>query len=234
MNRMENIAIIPARSGSKGLINKNIKRLGNKPLLAYTIEAALASGIFSNVFVSTDSEEYASIAVAYGAEVPFLRSEQTAGDKASSWDVVRETLEEYKQRGKEFSMVALLQPTSPLRRAEDIINAYQLFGEKGANAVVSVCEADHSPLWCNTLPKDLSLEGFIRKEVSSMPRQELNSYYRINGGIYMVDVRYFTQTENLYTTGCYAYVMDKRRSVDIDDEFDFRIAESILAMPESL
>jgi CMP-N,N'-diacetyllegionaminic acid synthase len=230
MDKIKNIAIIPARSGSKGLINKNIKLLQGKPLLAYSIDAALSSGLFDEVYVSTDSTEYAKVAMEYGASVPFLRSEATATDKASSWDVVREALDRYQELGKSFDIITLLQPTTPLRRTEDIKNAYQLYQEKKANAIVSVCEMDHSPLWSNTLPENLSLENFIRKEVSSIPRQQLNTYYRINGGIYMVKVDYFFQVESIYHSKCYAYIMDKKCSIDIDDAFDFAVAEAILAM----
>lgn len=227
---MKNIAIIPARSGSKGLINKNIKSLCGKPLLVYSIEAALASGIFEEVYVSTDSEEYAQIAKDYGASVPFLRNEVTSTDKASSWEVVREALNRYEEKGSIYDMVTLLQPTTPLRTAKDITKAYQLYIEKQANSIVSVCEIDHSPLWSNTLPQDLSLEHFIKKEVAKLPRQELQTYYRINGGIYMVNVNYFKQTEDIYATRSYAYIMDKKNSIDIDDIFDFNIAEAILTM----
>lgn len=230
MDKGKNIAIIPARSGSKGLKNKNIKSLNGKPLLAYSIDAALDSGLFDEIYVSTDSEEYAKIALDYGAKVPFLRSIATATDTSSSWDVVREALKKYEQMGRSFSVVTLLQPTTPLKKAEDIQGAYQIYLEKNANAVVSVCEVDHSPLWCNTLPEDRSLSNFIHKEINGLPRQELKTYYRINGGIYMVKVDYFNQTDNIYASECFAYIMDKSRSIDIDDEFDFKIAEAILTM----
>ena len=120
---MKNIAIITARSGSKGLPHKNIKLLNGKPLMAWSIEAALKSGMFDTVIVSTDSEEYARIAREYGAEVPFLRSEATSGDNANSWDTVAEVLDNYRKLGREFDTFMLLQPTSPLRSAEDIQRA---------------------------------------------------------------------------------------------------------------
>ena len=109
-----NIAIIPARSGSKGLKDKNIKNLLGKPVMAYSIEAALKSGQFSTVMVSTDSEQYAKIALEYGAEVPFFRSKTTSSDTASSWDAVLEVLSEYEKLGQRFSTFCLLQPTSPM------------------------------------------------------------------------------------------------------------------------
>ena len=120
---MKNLAIIPARSGSKGLKDKNIKMLSGKPLMAYTIEAAIESKMFCKVMVSTDSGNYAEIAREYGAEVPFLRSNELSGDKAGSWEVVLEVLQQYQTVGEIFDTVCLLQPTSPLRDSADIIQA---------------------------------------------------------------------------------------------------------------
>ena len=184
---MNNLAIIPARSGSKGLKDKNIKLLNGKPLIAYSIEAAKKSEIYSHILVSTDSERYGEIAIQYGAEVPFYRSEENASDVASSWDVVKEVLKKYQEMGIVFDTFTLLQPTSPLRKYEDIKKAYELFKEKDAIAVVSVCEMEHSPLWSNTLPENNSLSGFLRAD-SNKQRQKLETFYRINGAIYMADV----------------------------------------------
>lgn len=227
---MTSIAIIPARSGSKGLPDKNIKLLHDKPLLAYSIEVAEKSGLFDCIHVSTDSERYEQIAREYGADVPFLRNEELSGDTAGSWDVVRWVLRQYAARGQRFDMVTLLQPTSPLREAEDIKQAYHLFEEKAADAVVSVCEMDHSPLWSNTLPEDGSMDGFL-DQVADAGRQQLPTYYRINGAIYMLRTALLAEgAPGLYREGTYAYVMPKERSVDIDDALDFAIAETILKM----
>ena len=225
---MKNLAIIPARSGSKGLKDKNIKLLNGKPLMAYTIEAAIQSKMFDEVMVSTDSEEYADIAKKYGAKVPFMRSSELSNDTASSWDLVRDVLHKYKKDGKEFDTVALLQPTSPLRTAEDIIEGYKIINEKNANAIVAVCEVEHSPLWCNTLPDDLSMEKFIRPEILGLPRQSIPKYYRINGAIYIVKTEYFNKTKNIYSEKSFAFIMKKENSVDIDDEFDYFIAGNLL------
>lgn len=225
---MNNLAVITARSGSKGLKDKNIKMLKDKPLLAYSIEAAKQSGIFSKIFVSTDSERYAETARKYGADVPFLRSEKIAGDSASSWDAVRESLCRYEDLGQQFDTVCLLQPTSPLRSSEDIINGYQLFIEKEADYVISVCQTEHSPLWSNTLSADMSMDGFIDKEIYSKPRQELPVYYRINGALYIVRVSVLDRVDNLYCKGCYAYVMPMERSIDIDTALDFQMAELLM------
>lgn len=226
---MKNLAIIPARSGSKGLPDKNIKMLGDKPLLAYSVEAAQKSGMFDEIMVSTDSEEYARIAKESGASVPFLRSAEMSGDKAGSWDTVREVLENYKKLGKEFDTVCLLQPTSPLRTSEDIIGAYDLFEKKAAVAVVSVCEMEHSPLWSNTLPKDGSLGNFIRNK-SGNRRQDIETYYRLNGAVYIVYVSELLKSTDLFREGSFAYVMPTERSVDIDTERDFEYAQFLLGL----
>lgn len=226
---MGNLAIIPARSGSKGLKDKNIKLLSGKPLLAYTIEAARESGLFDEIMVSTDSQEYADTAKQWGANVPFLRSNELSNDTASSWDAVKEVIERYKNLGTEFDTVALLQPTSPLRTSNDIIEGYNVIEVKEANFVVGVCEMDHSPLWANTLPEDLSMENFIRPEVVKMPRQSIPTYYRINGALYIVKVDYLMRTPDIYGDRSFASVMKKENSIDIDDQMDFTIAEVLIS-----
>lgn len=227
---MKKLAIIPARSGSRGLPDKNIKNLQGKPLMAYTIEAAIASEQFDEVMVSTDSKEYAEIAIEYGASVPFLRSADNAGDTSSSWDVVKEVLRNYEKEGKTFEQVALLQPTSPLRTKDDILNGFQTMNEKDAEFVVSVCEVEHSPLWANTLPNDQSMENFIDPKVMALPRQQIPTYYRLNGAFYLVNVQYLLSNDDLYGGKSYAFIMERKNSVDIDDIFDYKYAETLLKM----
>ena len=226
---MKNLAVIPARSGSFRLKDKNIIDLCGKPLMAYTVEAAIKSGMFSNIVVSTDSPIYAEIAKKYGAECPFLREEELSSSSASSWDVVLDAVNRYQEKGLFFDTVTLLQPTSPLRTHEDIIEGFKLFEEKNANAVIGVCEAEHSPLRCNILPQDLSLAGFIDKKYSNLPRQMLSTYYRVNGALYIVKIEVLKDNvNNLYDNGSYAYIMPKENSVDIDDEFDLMLAKTVL------
>lgn len=225
---MKRIAIIPARSGSKGLKDKNIKELNGKPLLAYSIEAALDSKQFDKVFVSTDSQIYADIAIQYGADASFLRSDKNSTDTAGSWDVVREVIDTFKSMGEEYDEIMLLQATSPLRTSEDIINAVELLKEKEGNAVVSLTECDHSPIWCNTLSKDCSMDGFDREEYKDLPRQSLPTFYRYNGAIYLVTKDELHNIGHMLEKGCYAYVMPQSRSIDIDTALDFMIAETIM------
>ncbi len=229
---MKNIAIIPARSGSKGVRDKNIRDLCGKPLMAYTIEAALDSGEFDEVMVSTDSEIYAEIARKYGANVPFLRSAKTASDTASSWDMVDEVLSGYAALGKAFDTFCLLQPTSPLRTKEDIQGAYELFRTKAEFAVVSVCETEHSPLWCGQIPEDGEFTNFLPKETPKQ-RQATGKYYRLNGAIYIVDTNRFKMERFLYQKGSYAFIMKQEHSVDIDTEMDFKIAEVYMTAIQS-
>ena len=121
------IAVIPARSGSKGLKDKNIKKLNGKPLIAYTIDAAKNANIFDKIIVSTDSEKYAEISREYGAQVPFLRSGKNSSDGANSWDVVKEVLMKLDEK---YDIIVLLQPTSPLRTSENILESLKLFFKK--------------------------------------------------------------------------------------------------------
>ena len=225
---MSNIAIIPARSGSKGVKDKNIRELCGKPLIAYSIEAALRSGEFDEVMVSTDSDRYAEIAKKYGASVPFLRSAQTSSDTASSWDMLDEVLHNYEKIGRVFDSFCLLQPTSPLRTAEDIKAAYRLYREKASFAVVSVCEAEHSPLWCGHLPSSGEFDNFVDADMI-LQRQAGQKFYRLNGAIYIINTERYKKDRFLYQKGSYAYIMSQDQSADIDTELDFLFAELLIS-----
>lgn len=226
--RMKSLAIIPARSGSKGLKDKNIKSFVGKPLLAFTILAAKESQCFDEIMVSTDSKEYAAIAMEYGASVPFLRSNRMSSDDASSWDVVDEVLEGYSSIDRRFDCFCLLQPTSPLRNAEHIKNAFDEMRLKQAKAIVGVTEAGHSLALYNTLPADSSMSNFVNQGDKLRRRQDYKEiYYRINGAIYLIDVPFFQESRNIYRDGCYAFEMDRLSSIDIDDKVDFALAELI-------
>lgn len=221
------IAVIPARSGSKGIQHKNIKELAGMPLIAHSILAAQRSGMFSKIFVSTDSRRYADIAAEYGADASFLRSDINSSDSASSWDAVREVLNIFRKRKEYFETVMLLQPTSPLRTEVDIKYSFCLFVEKKAKSVISVTETEHSPLWCNTLPESLSMDKFRNEKYSNLPRQLLPKYYQINGAIYLLSADELYK-DRMFKEGCYAYIMPRERSIDIDSELDFMIAEQMI------
>ncbi|RGY59143.1 acylneuraminate cytidylyltransferase family protein [Fusobacterium ulcerans] len=219
------LAIIPARSGSKGLKDKNIKMMNGKPLIAYTIEAAQNSKIFEDIIISTDSEKYAEIVKKYGGSVPYLRDKKLANDNAKSSDVILDILNRVEKKYDSFIM---LQPTSPLRTEKNIIEAYKMYLEKKANSVVSVCEMEHSPLWANILNEERRMDSFLKGIDVNKNRQELETYYRINGALYIANVEYFKKYQDFYYKDSYAYIMEKENSIDIDDELDFKIAEYLI------
>lgn len=228
------IAIIPARSGSKGLKDKNIKLLNGKPLIAYSIEAAFDSGLFDIIHVSTDSEKYAKLAREYGADVPFLRDKKNAGDTSSSWDVVREVIKKYANRGQVFDTCILLQPTSPMRTSDDIKSAYELFVSKEAKSLTSVTEVEHPIQWCFKLDNTYSMKDFALSPDKDKRRQELDKYYRENGSIYIINTdNIMNPLFDFYTDRCFAYIMPVEKSIDIDTLQDFTIAETIMKIKRS-
>ena len=225
------LAIIPARGGSKRLLRKNVKELSGKPLITWTIEAGLESSYIDTVMVSTDDNEIADISAESGAEVPFIRPSSLSTDVSSSVDVIRHAIEFYEKCEKKFDYIVLLQPTSPLRNANHITEAIELLIMKKADAVISVCGVEHSPLWSNTLPASGSLASFIKDDVKDVRSQDLDTYYRLNGAIYIVRASKFLELNTLFLKdNIYAYKMESSDSVDIDNLNDFTYAEFLMAL----
>ncbi len=224
------LAIIPARGGSKRLPNKNVLGLVGKPLIAWSIEAARNTNNISEVVVSTDSLDIKKIAEEYGANVPFIRPENLSDDTSNSFDVVKHCIEFYQTNyNQTFDYTILLQPTSPLRTNFDIENAIKLLIEKNADAVISVCEVEHSPLWTNTIDNTRSLDNFLRDEIKSKRSQDLPTYYRINGALYICKTSELLKQKTFFLTkNSFAYIMPKEKSVDIDTLLDFKMAEFLL------
>jgi CMP-N,N'-diacetyllegionaminic acid synthase len=218
------LAIIPARGGSKRLPRKNILNLNGKPLIAYSIEAGLQSKYIDKAIVTSDDEEILSISKEFGADT-IKRPDALASDTATSFDAIKHTIENIDK----YDYIVLLQPTSPLRNAMQIDEAIELLETKEANAVVSVCEMDHSPLWSNTLPQDGSMQGFLRDEVLNKRSQDLEKYYRLNGAIYICKTDKLLEEESFFLKeNIYSFVMDRESSVDIDEAIDFKIAEVLI------
>lgn len=229
---MASIAVIPARGGSKGVPMKNIRKINGIPLIAYTIKAAKDSGKFDEVIVSTDSEEIADIAVKSGANVPFIRPQDISGDLVSSDAVIKHALEYMKSKGNSYDVVCKLQPTSPLRNANHIIEAFDLFQNKKADFVVSFCECEHSPLWSGVLGKDNSIDKFMDNIDKGACRQELPTYYRLNGAIYLAKTTSFFENGSFIGKNGFAYIMTQEDSIDIDSELDFKMAELLMKKEE--
>jgi len=219
------IAIIPARGGSKRLPNKNIKSMNGKPLIAWTIEAALNSISIDDVVVSTDIKKIAGIALSYGAEVPFLRPKKYASDTANSFSVILHCINYLRSIGREYENVILLQPTSPLRTHKHIEKAIELYNKKNANAVFSICLSNISPIWISSIGTDLSISNLIYN--LKINRIE-NEYYRLNGAIYICNIKEMIKRNTLFIEeNVFGFIMSKEDSIDIDDEIDFQVASII-------
>lgn len=220
---MSTFALIPARGGSKGIPRKNIRPIAGKPLIAWTIEAALCSTRVAEVIVSTDDEEIAAVARAHGALVPFMRPASLAQDQSPSIDPVLHALDQLPQH----QAVLLLQPTSPLRRTADIDACLDLAATRGWPSVVSVVEADSHPFWTYRLGDQAALLPFADGPAATR-RQDLPGAYALNGAMYFADAAWLRRTGALVHADTHALVMAREHSVDIDTPLDWRIAEMLL------
>lgn len=224
------LAVIPARSGSKRLPSKNILPIVGKPLIAWTIEEAKKSSFVDDVVVSTDDQMIANISQQYGAEVPSLRPLELAKDESSSLDAVLNVLQTLETQGRDYGYVVLLQPTSPLRTATHIDGAVSLLIDRSADSIVSVTKLEHPIEWSGELPSDLSIEHFMENTRQKVRSQDLPVRYRLNGAIYLISVSELIKESALISAkNCYAYRMPKEESIDIDERFDFEIAEMLLS-----
>ena len=220
------LAIIPARGGSKRLPRKNILDLCGKPLISWSIEAALKSKYISKVVVSSDDEEILNISSNFGADI-IKRPYELANDTATTFDAIKHTIDNLEK----YDYIILLQPTSPLRNEKHIDEAIELLEEKQADAIVSVCEMDHSPLWSNTLPKDGNMNNFLRDEVLNKRSQDLEKYYRVNGAVYICKTDKLLENKSFFLKdNIFAYIMDRKSSIDIDEEIDFLFAERVIEL----
>lgn len=219
-------AVIPARAGSKGIPGKNLRRLNGKPLIAHTIEAALNAACVERVLVSTDSAEIAKVALGYGAEVPALRPAELAGDSSAVIDAVEHLLSVL--RGYHPEYIALLQPTSPLRRSQDIDAAFRHLQRCAAPSILGVSEAASHPFLCRKIEEGI-LKPFIESPLNDARRQDLPSAYVLNGAIYIAQTAVLTEFRSWNVAGALAYVMSAARSVDIDSELDLAWAEWLLS-----
>lgn len=196
-----------------------------KPLIGWTLEAANKSKYIDHILVSTDSLDVKKIAEEYDADVPFIRPTELATDTADTISVIKHALSFFNDK---FDIIILLQPTSPLRTVKHIDTAIEMLDSK-IDAVVSVCELEHSPLWSNILPDSLYMTNFIKEEVKNLRSQDLPNYYRLNGSIYIARIKYFKEVNNFIANKTKAYIMSQSDSVDIDNEFDWQLAEFILS-----
>lgn len=220
------LGVITARGGSKGIPKKNIKDLAGLPLIAYTIEAAKNSRLLTRTIVSTDSDEIAEISKQHGGEVPFLRPAELAEDKSSSIDTVKHAILKLEEAGEKYDYIMILQPTSPLRSAEDIDRSIEIAVSNDADSVMSMMEV---PDFSAKKIKKLEENGVIRPyfedegKASSM-RQELSKAYKRNCAIYLTR-KDLVMNDDLFGKKSLAYLMPRERSIDINEPIDFEMAK---------
>lgn len=224
---MKVLGVIPARGGSKGVKNKNIKPLAGKPLIAYTIEAAQHSQL-TTAIVSTDSEDIAEVSRQYGAWVPFLRPTNLATDSAKAIPVIQHALRFVEeQEGVTYDAVMMLQPTTPFRTGEDIDKALKLLERTGADSVISVVDAGaHHPARMKYLEGNRLIDPPYCEAYENQPRQELRPMYLRNGAVYLTR-RNVLLRNSFKGSDCCALIMPEERSVNIDTPLDFDYAEWI-------
>lgn len=218
------LAIIPARGGSKGIPHKNIINLCGKPLIAHTIGAAKQSAYIDTVLVSTDDVDIQRVSEDYGASVPFLRDAKIASDEARTISVVVDAVNRLQAIGQNFDTVVLLQPTSPLRTTDEIDVAIDVFFQNEMKGVVSVNVAKVSPFLLRTI-KGSQLQRII-SENSTIRRQDMPTYYEVNGAIYINAISDITESLS-FNDNPIPYIMNREHSVDIDTWDDLDEAEKL-------
>jgi len=226
MVKKEILAFIPARGGSKGLPRKNIRLLKNKPLIAYTIEAALNSRYITNVIVSTEDQEICQISEDFGAKV-IKRPIELASDVSATIDAFEYTIKELEKMNIFPEISILLQPTSPLRNSQDIDNACDIFFENNCDEVIGVVEPDHSPYWSFNSQEGILTPVFDWDKIHKR-RQDLPKTYIPNGSIYIANTRLFIERHSFFTKNLRYYKMPYERGFDIDNEIDFKLCEFFL------
>ncbi len=221
------LAIIPARCGSKGIKDKNIYPLLGKPLIAWSIDAALHAEYITKTVVSSDCDKILSVAKEYGAH-PIKRPEALATDTAPSEPLILDVIEQLEQRGESYDYIVLLQPTSPLRNSDDIDEAIKRLLQTGADALISVYEPSHSPYKAFIRNENGFLRGIVDNDKPFMRRQDLPPVYFTNGAIYIIDTSIFKDTKRLFCERTIPYIMSAKKSVDIDTLDDIKRAEKSL------
>lgn len=222
--------LIPARGGSKGIPDKNIRILGDKPLVAWSIEAAKGSKYVDYIYVSTDDKRIAKIAEKYGANTEPLRPKELATDESVIMDTVVYTINYFESHGEKYDILVLIQATSPFTTTADIDNAIEILFEKKGECVVSLCESEYHPYWMNTLPPDGNMKDFLKPEIVDLNRQDLPKYYRLTGSIFIATTDYLKKYKSFFGDKTYAYILPQERSIDIDKELDWLLAEAYIKL----
>lgn len=223
------LGLINARGGSKGVPRKNVRLLGDRPLIAYAISAARESRLIQDVVVSTDDAEIAEIARIWGAETPFLRPGEISTDSAKQIDVIRHAVRWLESAGRRHDYIALLQPTVPFRRGEDVDKALTVLIETGADSVITVERIDGvEPYTYYSRDAQGRLAPFLDSDPRGVARQDFTPLYRRNGAVYAMKRNVVMEQNSLYGSDCRGVEMPVERSLNIDSLFDWEIAEALV------
>lgn len=222
-------AIITARGGSKGIPGKNIKPMAGKPMIVWTIEAAQQAKLLHSVFVSTEDATIADVCRERGVEVPFMRPPELATDTATHMEVLNYIMHALEMRNELPEYLLTLQPTSPLRTAEDIDAAINLAVQKSADAVIGVAEMERHPFLTKTIAQNGTLQDFFHADLPRAGRrQDMPPAFAINGAIYVNRSAALRCDQTFFPPGAFAYIMPLERSIDVDTPLDFFLAEQLL------
>jgi CMP-N,N'-diacetyllegionaminic acid synthase len=226
---MRILAVIPARGGSKRLVGKNVKLLLGKPLIGWSIEFALNSGLFSEIHVSTDCQRIAGIAASFDADPKRLRPSALASDAATSLDVIIDALDWYEQKGEIFDCVALLQPTTPVRFVDRWVTAIDYIKELDCDAVIGVREAVDHPYLTYAEGNGSFLQAYCRPNSASARSQDLPMAYCVNGALYLIKVDEIRRSRTFCPPRTRPIACNLEvENIDIDTEEDWRLAEQIM------
>ncbi len=220
---MKRLAMITARGGSKRIPRKNIKEFNGKPIMAYSIEAALKSGVFDEVMVSTDDEEIAEIAKKYGASVPFMRSEKTSNDFATTVDVIDEVINEYHNRGTDFDMFACIYPTAPFVTADRLKEAVEKLTDSNADSLIPVVRFSYPPQRAMEIHDGRLI--FRQPENLSARSQDLTPHYHDAGQFYVLRIESFLKNHGIMVGDILQMELSELEVQDIDNEVDWKLAE---------
>lgn len=219
------LALIPARGGSKGIPRKNVKKLGSKPLIGYSIEAANGSVFVDDVVVTTDDDEIADVAKSFGAEIPFMRPSSLAADTSKTIECVVHARDVLFEMGRTYDALVLLQPTSPLRTSEDIDAAIEWYYSHGSLGLCSISLVEENPLLLRFVGEGDVVHPLLSNGAgSTLRRQDLPKYYRVDGSIY-INAAMSLSLETSLNDNPIGFVLPRERSIDIDTFEDFMLAE---------
>lgn len=229
-NRPTCLAVITARAGSKGVINKNLRPLAGRPNISYTIDIGLASAHIDRVALTTDSPELREIGLNHGISVPFLRPAHLARDDSRQEDAILHLMTWFERKGTTFDLLCLLEPTCPLRTVATLDRGFELLASrKEADAVFSVTETSTSPIFCNELRGDGTLKDFVPREYLWANRQELPTYYKLSSLVTICRWNTYLEEQTFLLDNTLALIVDPIEALDIDDPVDFFLADRLIS-----